>query len=103
MATPHAQGYAAAGVDTDRGAAFLKNLLHWVRRTEENRQGGKAMEKLQNVKCDDDEILCLMDFGSSLNGISVAKEIPEYPHIASSRGFQTWRSAKCANGTGLKH
>lgn len=40
MTTPHAQGYAAAGVDTDRGAAFLKNLLHWVRRTSENREGG---------------------------------------------------------------
>ena len=31
--------YAAAGVDTDRAAAYLTNLLSWVSRTAENRTG----------------------------------------------------------------
>ena len=62
------------------------------------------MKKLQNVKCEDDEILCLMDSGSSLNGINVAKEIPEYlPHCVESEASRRGDSAKCANGTGLKH
>ena len=36
MTNPGPTDYAAAGVDTERGALFLSNLLHWVRRTHEN-------------------------------------------------------------------
>ena len=44
-----------------------------------------------------------MDSGSSLNG-NVAKEIPEYlPHCVESEASRRGDSAKCANGTGLKH
>ena len=68
------------------------------------KSAAKAMKKLHTVKCEDDEILCLMDSGSSLNGINVAKEIPEYlPHCVESEASRRGDSAKCANGTGLKH
>ncbi len=37
--TPPGTAYAAAGVDTDRAALYLKNLLGWVRKTADHRTG----------------------------------------------------------------
>ena len=57
----------------------------------------KKLRKLQNVKCDDDEMICLI-------GIKVTKDIPEYlPHRVESEASGRGDSAKCASGTGRKH
>lgn len=37
--TRQGTAYAAAGVDTDRAALYLSNLLEWVRKTADNRAG----------------------------------------------------------------
>ena len=53
-----------------------------------NKSAAKAMKMLQKVKCDNAEILYLVDSDISLNGIHVAKTIPEYLRV---RSIQTWR------------
>ena len=65
------------------------------------------MKKLQNVQCGDDEdgdeMICLEDSGSNLNGIDVAKVVPEYlPHRVNSEANKRGGDATCASGTVLE-
>ena len=81
-----------------------KSRISKIAKVPSNRQIKRMRENLPDIELEDDEVLALVDSGSTINAADIAAYFPEYvQNIVASRASSSGETATTAGGHELKN